>query len=190
MNIIEESRKLMRQQTERNKSPAWLLTEIAIRKGMELSKKHKADERLVLTSLYLSHTVFSPVWKGKIQKNHTRLSSDFVNKYLEKWEVEPEEKEIILNSIEAHHNKVPAESLVAEVVKNAECFKFVTIEGSLILLHELGRRGVPFDEAVDMVIEKMEQKKKLLTLEECKKEAEEYCKKILETFSSIRHNPR
>jgi hypothetical protein len=185
MDLVEKSRQLMRRQTDKNRAPAWSLTEIAIRKGTELSKKHKVDERLVLASLYLAHTAFSPVWKGRVQKNHHRLSSELAKQYLERWRVKPEEKEIILNSIEAHHNKIPARSLVAEVVKNAECFKFVTVEGCLVFLHELGSRHVPFNEAAKMVIEKMEQKRKLLTLEDCKKESEENCKRILELFGPL-----
>jgi len=63
MDIIKLSEELMRKQTQINKAPAWLLTELAIKKGKELSKKHDVSERLVLTSLYLAHTVFSPIWK-------------------------------------------------------------------------------------------------------------------------------
>ena len=64
MSLIIASKELMKKQTQKNKAPAWRLTEIAIKKGKELSKKHNVDERLVLTSLYLAHTVFNPIWKG------------------------------------------------------------------------------------------------------------------------------
>ncbi len=179
-DIVKLSEELMRKQTQVNKAPAWLLTELAIKKGKELSKKHDVDERLVLTSLYLAHTIFSLVWQGNIQENHPELSSEFVKKYLDEWSVDKNKQEIILNAIEAHHNKVPTKSKIAEVVKNAECFKFVTVEGSLIWLHELGIRQIPFKEAVDKVIQKMEQKKSLLTFDDCIQEAEKNCNKILE----------
>lgn len=68
-------------------------------------------------------------------------------------------------------------------MKNAECFKFVTIEGSLIWLHELGLRGIPYEEAKEKVIKKMEQKRALLTLEDCIKEAEINCKEIIQLFT-------
>jgi len=185
MDIVNLSKELMQKQTQINKAPALLLTEIAIKKGKELSKKYDVDEKLVLISLYLAHTVFSPIWKGDIQKNHPKLSSDFVKKYLDEWNVDEDEQKIILNAIEAHHDKIPTKSKVAEVVKNAECFKFVTVEGSLIWLHELGIRQVPFEEAVDKVIQKMNQKKSLLTFGDCIKEAEENCNFILKLFNSF-----
>jgi hypothetical protein len=186
MNLVVLSRRLMRERTRRNKAPAWRLTEMAVKKGKELARKHDADERLVVSSLYLAHAVFDPVWKGEVQSHHPELSAVFVKKYLDEWNVSRKEQEIILNSIQAHHSKVPAKSKIAEIVKNAECFKFVTLEGSLIFLHELGLRQVPIEEAAEMVIEKMKQKRSLLTLKDCKKEAAKNCGEILRIFNSLR----
>lgn len=185
MDIVKLSEDLMREQTLKNGAPSWLLTELAIRWGKELSRKYNVEERLVLASLYLAHTIFSTEWGGDIQKNHPKLSAEFVKKYLIEWNVDANEQSIILNAIEAHHNHIPATSKVAEVVKNAECYKFITIEGSLILLHDLGSRHIPFDEATNMVIQKMEQKRNLLTLDDCIQDAEINCKKILEVFKKI-----
>ena len=175
--------KYLNEQTKKNKAPAWALTEIAIEKGEQLANQYHVDKDLVLISLYLQHTVFSRVYKGEIQKNHPQLSAEFSKKYLEEWGVSEKDKKVILNAIEAHHNAIKATSLVAEVVKNAECFKFVTVKGALIWLHELGLRGVSYEESVERVIEKMEQKKKLLTLSACIEEAEKNCKDIIQIFS-------
>lgn len=183
LDIVKLSRELMHNQTEINRAPAWRLTELAILKGKELAKKYNEDERLILTSLYLAHTVFSPIWKGEIQKNHPKLSAEFAKKYLDEWNVLENEQEIILNAIEAHHNHVGTKTRIAEIVKNAECFKFVTIEGSLIWLHELGLRQIDYDEAREKVIKKMEQKRALLTLEDCIKEADINCREIIKMFS-------
>lgn len=182
MNIVKLSRELMQKQTQINKAPAWRLTELAISKGKELAEKYHEDERLILTSLYLAHTVFSPVWGGEIQQNHPTLSAEFSKKYLDEWRVPEEEQKVILNSIQAHHNGIKTETKIAEIVKNAECFKFVTVEGALIYLHEWGRRQVDYEEARDKVLQKMEQKRKLLTLEECIKEAEKNCQEIRKIF--------
>lgn len=183
-DIVELSKELMYRQTQINKAPAWRLTELAILKGKELANKYKEDEKLVLTSLYLAHTVFSPIWAGEIQQNHPRLSADFSKKYLDEWNVSKKEQSIILNSIEAHHNQIETKTKIAEIVKNAECFKFVTVEGSLIWLHELGLRQIQYEEAREKVIKKMEQKRKLLTLEDCIKEAEINCKEINKIMSN------
>jgi hypothetical protein len=183
--LVEKARELMRKQTERNKSPAWLLTDMAVDKGRELARKHGADERLVVASLYLAHTVFDQEFLGEIQKKHTMLSTDFVKKHLDKWKVPEGDKKIILNSIRAHHDHIPTKSLEAEVMKNAECFKFVTLKGCLIFLHECGLRGDDFETAVGHVLKKVEQKRKLLTLPDCIKEADENIKTIRKIFSEL-----
>lgn len=184
--VINKARELMRQQTRKNRSPAWLLTEMAVEKGRELAKKHGADERLVVVSLYLAHTVFDQEFMGKIQKKHTKLSMEFVKGHLDEWEVPEEDREIILNSIEAHHDHFPTKSLTAEVMKNAECFKFVTLEGCLIFLHECGLRKDSFETAVEHVLKKVEQKRRLLTLPDCIEEADGNIKMIRGIFDAVR----
>lgn len=174
----------MRVQTKNNGAPAWELTELAVKKGQELAQKHYSDEQLVMTSLYLAHTVFSAKIGDAIQKDHPRLSASFAKEYLETWGVKAEEQEIIFNAIMAHHGEVETTSNVSEIVKNAECFKFVTLKGSLIWLHELGKRGFSYEESTKLVIHKMEQKKALLTLPDCMQEAEKNCQKIYSVFSN------
>ena len=180
--LEEKARQLMLGQTEKNKAPAWLLTELAVGKGRELAKKHGVSEELVVVSLYLAHTVFDRERNGVVQKNHEQSSAEFAKSHLDEWNVPADRQEIIINAIQAHHAKISTNSLTAEVAKNAECFKFVTLKGALIFLHELGIRNMPFNESVEYVLDKMNQKKKLLTLEGSKKEAEEECKKIEKTF--------
>lgn len=185
MDIVSNSRELMRQQTDINKAPSWLLTELAVKKWRELAARYNTDEKLVVVSLYLAHTVFDPEWKWEVQKHHPKLSAAFVKPYLnERW-VSQVDQNIILNAIEAHHNHIPTQSLIAEIVKNAECYKFITVEGSLIRLHELWLRWISLNESVEKVIQKMEQKKALLTLDACKAEAEESCREILRIFKPL-----
>lgn len=182
IDIVGLSRDLMYQQTQINNSPDWRLTQIAVKKGKELAKKYHEDERLILTSLYLAHTVFSPIWGGEIQQEHPFLSAEFSKQYLDEWGVSEQEQKIILNSIKAHHGKIGTETKVAEIVKNAECFKFVSVEGALIYLHVWGLRQIPYDEACEKVLKKMEQKRNLLTLDECIKDADENCREIMRLF--------
>lgn len=170
----------MYQQTLKNGAPVWELTELAVEKGRQLAKRHYVDEDLVIISLYLAHVVFDEKPKSEIQLNHTILSAKVSVEFLKKEKVDEKDIEVVKNAIEAHHAKVPTKSLTAEVVKNAECFKFIKLKGALIFLHSLGERGYTYGNAVKYVLEKMNQKLGYLTLEDCKKESEE--KKIIELF--------
>ena len=167
-NAIKEAKELMYNQTIKNGAPSWLITMLAVNVGKELAREFYVDENIVVLTLYLQHLVFDPITNGEIQKNHPNLSAQYVedNKLLEKWYIPENDRSIILEAIRNHHKKEKSSHLIVEVIKNAECQKFITIEGALIWLHELGLRGYDFDKAKELVFYKMEQKKSLLTLNE------------------------
>ena len=183
--FVEQSKQLMQRQTKKNGAPAWRLTEMAVAKGEELAKKYKVDSELVVTALYLAHTIFSKIVQDDIQKNHEELSAKFAEKYLKKWKVPAAKREIILNAIRAHHNKVNAESKIAEVMKNAECFKFIQVEGALIHLHHLGTRGIPFEKAARIVEAKAKQKFDYISLKEIKGEAKKSYNEVVKLLKNL-----
>lgn len=53
-------------------------------------------------------------------------------KILEKWNITKEERVVILEAIRTNHDKTINSNLIIEVIKNAECQKFVTVKGALI----------------------------------------------------------
>lgn len=183
-DAIENARKLMYEQTLKNKAPSWLLTCLAQEVGAELADEFGVDKNIVLLTLYLQHLVFDPITAGEIQKNHPNLSADYVinNELLEKWNIPVEDRKVILEAIRVHHKKEVNPNLIVEVIKNAECQKFITIKGALIWLHELGLRGYDFEKAKELVFYKMNQKKLLLTLEKCIDRGEKSCTQIIRMF--------
>ncbi|MEK7608487.1 MAG: HD domain-containing protein [Patescibacteria group bacterium] len=169
--LIRRSRALMHRKTIENGAPTWALTELAVAKGEELAKKYNVDRELVVVALYLAHVIFSKKINGRIQGNHEELSARLAEKYLKRWKVDPRKTMIILNAIRAHHEKVKAESKVAEVMKSAECFKFITVQGAVIYLHDLGGRDLSLSDAVRQVRRKAKQKLGYIGLPGIKQEA-------------------
>lgn len=185
MHITELAKNIMYEQTLKNLAPARWLTQIAVQKWKELSKLYDVDEDIVITSLYLAHTIFDTIRWWEIQKNHPQLSAEFAKPLLKKRNINPETQNIIINAIQAHHDHIPTHSLIAEIVKNAECYKFITLPWSLIFFHDLGTRQVWLSEAAEKVIKKMEQKQSLLTLESCIQETALTCKTIRQHFEPL-----
>lgn len=169
--VIQLSKDLMIAQTKKNGAPAWLLTEIAVKKGRDLANKHGAREDLVVTALYLAHTIFSTEINGQIQQKHRLLSADFADNFLKEQGVSEDDREIIQNAILAHHGHIPTEYLESEVMKNAEGFKFLSLEGANVFLEDLQARGLTLEQAKKEVIRKMNQKFEYLTLPDCIDEA-------------------
>lgn len=192
IKAIEEAKMLMKQKTMENKSPSWLLTELAQRIGKELAQEFDVDVNIVLLTLYLQHLVFNKIIGGDIQKNHPNLSANYVidNQLLERWNIPLEDRDIIIEAIRAHHNKEINSNLTVEVIKNAECQKFVTVEGALIWLHELALRDFDYEKSKELVFYKMNQKKDLLTLEKCINRGNQSCKEIEEMFFSDKFVPK
>lgn len=189
---ISEARKLMYEQTTKNRAPSWLLTELAQEVGAELAEEFNVDKNIVLLTLYLQHLIFNRIVGGEIQQKHPDLSAQYVidNKLLEKWDIPREDQNIIIEAIKEHHQKTTNKELIVEVIKNAECQKFVTIKGSLIWLHELGIREYNYEDAKKLVFYKMNQKKELLTLEKCAKIGEINCTKIINLFEDKNMNQK
>ena len=140
----------------------------------------------MLLTLYLQHLIFDSIIGGKVQKNHHNLSANYVeeNNFLEKLNIPIEDRKVILEAIRVHHDKTVNSNLIIEVIKNAECQKFVTLEGALIWLHELGLRGFDYEKSKELVFYKMNQKKELLTIKKCVERGEDSCKKIIEMFEN------
>ena len=179
------SKALMLKQTKKNKAPAWVLTEHVVRYGKKVAPRYGVDPDLVVACLYLAHTRFSPIWEGYVQRNHERLSSQYVLPYLKKWQVAPKDISLLQNAIEAHHDHVRGTSKLAEVMKNAECMKFVTVDGVLYYFHDLGKRGWAPELSARRVLAKMNQKLGYLTLPDCISIAKKNRREIEKLFTPL-----
>jgi hypothetical protein len=187
-SVVRKARELMRRRTRINGAPSWLLTEMAVAEGARLAGKYRVDAVLMQVALYGAHTVFSPVWQGRVQSRHEFLSAKFMAPHLKKWGATPEESALVLNAIQSHHDSGAALSKFAVVMRNAECVKFVSLKGALVTFHEFGLRGLPMREAAEKTLAKMRQKRKLLTLPDCKKRATWNCRQIEKIFRVLLRN--
>lgn len=162
----------MRRQTVRNGAPVWQLTKTAVAKGRQLARKYDVDSEAVVLALYLAHIKFDKEVGGPIQKDHMSLSAESASKYLEGREYPKDKIDIVLEAIRDHHKPGKPKSLLAEVMKNAECYKFITWSGTKIYYDDLIRRGYSRSRSDELVRLKFQQKKDILTFSECIAEAE------------------
>ncbi len=184
-NIISKSRALMQRQTQKNGAPAWGLTELAAVMGKKLARQYHANGHLVVAALYLAHVVFHTKRHSYEMENHPRLSAALADRYLRKWKVADNERIIIVDAIRTHHDRAKPHSRVSEIMRNAEGYKFLTIEGCFIFLHALGSRGISWEKSVEYCIEKMNQKYALLTLPACKQETKKNMAGLVQIYRKI-----
>ncbi len=171
--VIDKARALMQERTRLNGAPSWGLTELAIAQGKELAQEYGVDVSLITTALYLAHVVFSTDRNSEAMKKHMILSAKEAEEKLSEWGVAPDLISKIRKAIELHHTVGDSGDLFCEVMKNAECSKFLTVEGIKIFITDLTwQRDMTPEEAREYARYKMQQKLSYLTLDKVRRAAD------------------
>jgi len=173
---------------EKYGSPTKIFFDLANRKGQEIAQTLRADKEIVAMGTRLMDIKLGEcISKGKA-KEHVKESSDEAKKILSKLGISEEKKSKIINCVEAHHNKKYS-CIEAEVCANADCYRFLHPKGifSYIMLLS-SERQMPFEEILEAVEEKMEEKHNILSLDMAKKELEPYYKEFKGIIKEIRAN--
>ena len=150
-----------------------------------LAEEHDANVDLVLIGILLMDIKLSEAIKMNKRPEHTKMSSDFAKEFLKDYDLTDEERKIIINSIEAHHGKVPFESIEAEVCANADCYRFIHPLGVFTTAEMLAKRDLPFQEQIKKLKEKLDEKYNILSLPKAKEELLEYYEIYSKHFDEI-----
>ena len=186
MGIIEEARNLAIEMSEKyGKVPPFDHTELIVKKGQELAKKLNADIKIVTVSCYLIDVGLSKAYQEGRIKEHVRIGSEITKEFLKKFNLYEKDEEKIINCIEAHHGGIEHTCIESEIVKNADNFRFLDPTGLFISLYHARETGRSLSEWVKLAREKVEEKHKLVTLDICKREAEDNYKVIKEFLNRI-----
>ncbi len=111
---------------------------------------------------------------GRVQE-HIKMSAEFADKLLIDLKVNEKTKEVLLNCVEAHHGTAPYKSLEAEIVANADCYRFIQTNGFLGCFESaskiLGEHNIL--KQIEFAEMKLEEKHNTLSLDVAKEELEE-----------------
>lgn len=88
------------------------------------------------------------------------------------------EKKNIICCVNQHHGTNKFYSLESEIVCNADCYKFASVEGIIIAIKYT--RDMPIKDLVTLLLNKADEKWNALSLPICKKELEPQYKVIKE----------
>jgi hypothetical protein len=174
MDIVKEAKNLALREIEKFGIPSKIHFEISEKKALELAKKLCADKTITLLGVYLMDLKFGEAFlKGKIEE-HVKMSIKATKEFLEKFDLKEEVKKKIINCVAAHHGQVPFICKEAEICANADCYRFLHPKGFFHTLFELAKMGMEFDEILNTLEAKLDEKHKILSLGICKKELEKY----------------
>jgi HD superfamily phosphodiesterase len=186
LKVVKSVKKLDQEERRKDNSPPLVFQELLIKKTKKLCRQLKADENLALVGAYLMDIKIGQAFREGRVTDHVRMSLKAARSFLTKFDLSKEIQEKIENIIQSHHKTVPYQSLEAEIVANADCFKFLHPKGAIFFLTNLGKRGLKFPEALDYFEKKIEEKKKIISLKICQQEAEKYYQLLRALISSAR----
>ena len=159
--------------------------DISLEKGKMLAEYYNVDVDLVLIGIIFMDIKLGEAMELSKVSEHVKMGVDFTKKFLKDYDLSAEEKKIIINSIEAHHGEVPFESIEAEICANADCYRFIHPLGVFTFTGFLAKLDLPFDEQINALKFKLDEKYHILSLTKAKEELEEYYNIYTKQFDMI-----
>jgi len=155
---------------------------LSMQKGLKIARKLNADENLIIAGVALMDIKLGYAAKElNEQAAHVKYCVEFAEALLKKFEVAEPYYSVLINCVAAHHKVKaedynPFESIEAEIVANADCYRFIHPRGVMSFHATAVKRGLDHDKALALVESKLDEKYSILTLTEAKQELEPYYK--------------
>lgn len=185
-DVLAEAKRLAMEEIERYGLPTQLHFELSLAKGQEIARALGAEASVVAIGTCLMDVKLGQAFAEGRLGDHVEMSREVAEAFVKRFSLEEHEVRSIINSVVAHHGSVPFESLEAEVVANADCYRFLHPVGVVHYIGTLSKRGLSLEKVVDGAEAKLDEKWEILTLEGCRRDLEPYYKTFKETFSSVR----
>jgi hypothetical protein len=183
-NFLIEARKLAYSETEKYGIPAIPLIDLATSVGKRIAKELNTNIDIVEAGTLLMDCALGQALKENRGSEHVQLSLDKANKLINESSLSSEEKENILHCIQEHHGSNKFYSLESEICCNADCYRFISIEG-FILSIKYGRE-MSFEDLVILLKNKVNEKWNALSLDISKKELASQYESVIELLKNLK----
>lgn len=176
--LIEKINALALKEIEKYGGPSLPHYNLAILKGQELANKLGADAELVKAGVMLMDIKLGEAGKLGKPQEHISMGLEYTNEILKEAKISETKKEILRNCVLYHHGIETKKkggwhgSLEAEICANADCYRFISPQGVFTYIQTVTNWGKGQNDAIDMVLAKLEEKHNVLSLPICKKELE------------------
>lgn len=165
--------------------PTQVHFDLSLAKGQEIARALGADSALVKVGTVLMDLKLGEAFsKGKLAE-HVKMSVDASADFLTGYEVRGDVRDRILNCVAAHHGTVPFTCLEAEIVANADCYRFMHPTGVFHYIGTLTKRNLSLREVVEGAQAKLLEKRAVLSLPACKAELEPIGEQFLALFAQV-----
>ena len=160
--------------------------ELSMEKGMELAERLNADVNLVKAGIALMDIKLGQAAKEGHQPQHVKYCVEFAEKLLKEMGVEAPYYDTLINCVAAHHGAIPFDSLEAEIVANADCYRFIHPRGVMSFHATVIKRGNEHDAALKAVEAKLDEKFGIMSLDLAKADLMGYYKMFKDILNAGR----
>lgn len=160
--------------------------ELSQEKGAELATKMNADVNLVKAGIALMDIKLGQAAKEGHQPEHVKDCVEFSEKLLKDMEIDDPYYSILINCVAAHHGAIPFETIEAEIVANADCYRFIHPRGVMSFHATVVKRGMDHDTALKAVEGKLDEKYRILSLDYAKADLLGYYKMFKDILAAGR----
>lgn len=152
-----------------------VLNAISSNAALKLAKKYNADKNIVRIAVAMMDSKLPEAAHLGVGKEHIKMSAEAAKELLKDADcLDEKQKENIIKCVEQHHGVEKFFSIEAEVVANADCYKFIHPKGVLFYASMLGRRFHEFDKELEQLDYKLNEKHNALSLPMAKEELEPF----------------
>lgn len=180
--------KQLREELYSKPLPGKVLNDIMDAKLKELASKYDHDDEALWIGAYLADIRITEARTQTGQHmNHVPMAAEYAKELFKKHNIPEDKQEIILEIIERHHESGPYKHIETKLFVNADCFKFLEPKGAFHLFGAMyGRTNQNFEESIQSVMFKADEKYALVDLdEETKQEANELYSRLKWMFDRI-----
>jgi hypothetical protein len=179
--FLQEAKKLAYGENETSPIPLTdLITEIAKRIAKELG----ANVDIVIAGTLLMDCALGQALKENRRNEHIKMSLDKASELIDNSTLSEDEKENVRHCILEHHGANNFYSLESEICCNADCYKFISVKGFSFWIRY--GRNMSFEDMVNLLEEKVDEKWNALSLYICKKELVEQHNLIIEFLKNLK----
>ena len=183
-DFLKELRKLAYGEIDKTKIPARMQVDFTTEIGKKLAKKLGANIDIVEAGTLLMDCMVGQAVNENRQKEHVQMGLEKTNELLEKSSLSEEEKENIRHCVLEHHGVEKFYSTESEICCNADCYKFISIEGFIITTRYT--REMPFGDLIKLLKNKLEKKWNAISLDIVKKELTPQHQALLEVLKGLK----
>jgi len=172
--IIKKAREYALDEIDKFGTPKIEHFELSFEKGLLLAEKFEGNKDIVALGTILMDLKLGECIKENKIAEHVQRSSEAAQEFLKQFDIEEEVVKKIISCVESHHGVDEYYCLEAEICANADCYRFLSPFGIFNYLILLAGRKMDYDEYLNQLEYKMNEKYKTLSLDVCKEELTGY----------------